>query len=440
MAILLIYLYLNRNPHPYFHRLDNMAVQRFRDPDMTYGLSMKEIEEPFTNRNKVIITPSDAIYRSLTITYERPCHYSSLLSRVLPRIYPFETISIRPDVQSVVNYIEKTSNTIGIVSDEGFQLYLSISHSPPKTISKVRHITSLGVETPTLILPPSFQIPGTSTQKAASKQYATYRTDWYDLKLPDRPFRIGTTVAFTTSHLILRKIIDGLINYDATSGRKYLPRKPEIVFVKNTIEDIKDAFSAERIDAFFIVSTHPNPVIQQLVVQDSYQLLGLDGIDPKTYRMLFPNAEETILDTSYYGMYASRGFKSMQHPIHVIANAELSKQTVHSFLESIFRNFTAIKTGIGLVDTEDKEPLLKIEVPPNAVLSMRQVEFKAQTASFSPEYLYPRYQNFPIHPGAESYFREIGVITNNDSPECAYTIGISNCDKVPYINPYRLML
>jgi hypothetical protein len=434
-----------------------MGTDRLRDPDMRYGLSLQEIVDPpvfvpkkevstkiedFTGkRNTVTVSPNEATYRKLVIVYERPCHFATTLSTVLPRIYPFSEISIRPDTMSIFDYIETKDNAIAIVSDESFRTYLSANHNPPKSISLVSHILSLGVETPTLILPPSFRIPGAPVEKSASKMYSMYKPDWYDLRFPDRPFRIGTTDPLTTSNQILQKILNGLLNYQRGTAQKSLAIKPEIVVVKNTLTDIRQAFADGKIDGYFILTTHPNPTIQQLVVQESFQLLGLEGIDPKTYTMIFPISEPTILNTSYYGTYSSVGIKSMQHPIHIVASTHVSKEVVGRFVESVFSNFTSIKTGIGLVDNaSDKMPRLRIEVPRDVTVSFRQIEFRIQMAAFSPDFLYPRYPEFPLHPGAESYFREIGVITNNPDPECGYTVGISNCKQSPHINPYRLMI
>lgn len=447
LACFIAYILLFQKSYSYSKRLDSIAVSRFRDKDMKYGLSLKEIHEPFsTKRTTVMVTPSEGIYREMMITYDRPNHFSANLARVLPRIYPFDKMAIRPDGMSVIDFVASNQHAIGIVGDEPLQTYLKANHFPPERVSKLGHICVLGMETPTLILSPSFQIPGTLPLKTASKMYTTYRPDWYDLKFPDRPFRIGTTSPLTSSHFILTKILDGLLNYRRLPMQKFMTIKPEIVIIPNRLEDIRQAFTDGTIDGYFIMTVHPSPIIQQLVVQESYQLLGLEGIDPTKYKMLFPYSEKTILNTSQYSSYSSVGIKSMQHPIHLVANMNISKQVIHAFIDSIFRNFIAIKDGMGLVDytpsgqPADTNPRLKIEIPKDVTLSLLQIEFKMQMANFSPDYLYPRIAEFPLHPGAESYFREIGVITNNESPECGYTVGISSCDKPPHINPYRILI
>jgi hypothetical protein len=112
-------------------------------------------------------------------------------------------------------------------------------------------------------------------------------------------------------------------------------------------------------------------------------------------------------------------YKQLTEKLQNIAFQSVQEQNER--LQSIFENFLRIKTGIGIT---------------NAV---ELFEFRTQMTDFSPAYLYPRYSEFALHNGVDKYFRDIGVITTNSAPECGYQVGISDCKKEPYFNPYRII-
>jgi TRAP-type uncharacterized transport system substrate-binding protein len=396
---------------------------------MTSGLSYSELNEPFSVKNTVdtiTVTPSEATYRNMNIYYEASNQVSRSLCDVIPQFYPIEKVKPFKTGDDVITSIEDSPSSIGIISDETYHQYILPFRNAKTTdeLPSIRHILTVALEMPTLLLSPKFRIPGLETsayQQVASKMYPTYTPDWYDLQFPDRPFRIGTTAPTSSSYRVLQKIIDSLINYTASSTQRSMKQKPSIVFIEFSEDSIDKAFQDNRIDAYFALCAHPNTVVYTLVRDKSYQLMGLRGIDPTKYKTIFPRTTEVILNTVAYPDYRNITLRSMEHPIHIVANKTLTTNVINTFIQSIFENFLRIKTGTGIT---------------NAV---ELFQFRTQMSDFSPAYLYPRYSEFALHSGVDKYFRSIGVITTNPAPECGYQVGISDCKKEPYFNPYRII-
>jgi hypothetical protein len=425
----LLFVTVFRDQTEYSTSLENIADHRFRDHTMTTGLSYSELNEKFSVKNTVdtiTVTPSEATYRNMVLHYEASNHVSRSLSDVIPKFYPIEKVKPRRTGDDVITSIENSQNSIGIVSDETYHQYIQPYRNAKTTneLPPIRHILTVAVEMPTLLLSPKFRIPGLETsayQQVASKMYPTYTPDWYDLQFPDRPFRIGTTAPTSASYRVLQKIIDSLINYTPSPNQRSMKQKPRIELVEFSEDSIDKAFKENRIDAYFILCAHPNTIVYTLARDKSYQLMGLRGIDPVKYKIVFPRSNEVILNTVAYPDYRNTTLRSMEHPIHVVAHSSLTVDVIYTFIQSIFENFLRIKTGIGIT---------------NAV---ELFEFRTQMTDFSPAYLYPRYSEFALHNGVDKYFRDIGVITTNSAPECGYQVGISDCKKEPYFNPYRII-
>lgn len=424
LVCIIVFYIAYREPSSYSTTLSKLADDRLRDTTMSSGLSIPELHEGF--KGAVTVTPSEAIYRKMTLYYESPSHVSRSLSSVIPEFYPIDKATPLKTGADIITSIENNPNSIAILSDESYHNYALPFRNPktPDEQSPIRQILTLGVETPTLLLPPTFRIPGIAFQQVASKMYPTYTPDWYDLQLPDspeRPFRIGTTSPTSSSHRVLQKILDNLINYTANPKRRSMRVKPTIVAVDFTQDAIEKAFQDNRIDAYFILCAHPNTIVYTLTRDKSYQLMGLAGIDPVEYNVVFPRANPVILNTVAYPSYRNVTLRSMEHPLHVVAHQSLAVNVIYTFIQSVFENFLSVKSGVGITDGAEL------------------FQFRTQMSDFSPSYLYPRYKEFALHRGVDSYFRDIGVITTNPAPECGYTVGISDCKKEPYFNPYRIV-
>jgi hypothetical protein len=429
----LLFVYFFQEPTPYYAEMDRLASRRLSDSSSRVGLSIpEEIEiEPFSLKTArvptVRVTPAEAIQRKMTLLYESSSHVGRSLSNVIPEFYPIETVKSAKTADNVISTLEENVNSIGIISDEAYHQYIAPYKSAKITdeLPPIRHIMTLGIETPTILLSPNFQIPGLESsayQKNASNMFPTYEIDWYDMQFKDRPFRIGTTAPTSTSHRVLSRILDNLLVYKSgPSTPRFMNQRPTIVNVEFNEDAIHKAFEDARIDAYFIMCAHPNTTVYTLVRDKSYQLMGTRGIDVEQYKIIFPRAESVIINTSAYPSYRKQTIRSMQHPVHIVCNANLTSSVIHSFTRSVFENFLRIKTGVGITDP------------------YQQFEYRTQMADFSPSYMYPRYIEFALHPGTDSYFREIGIITTNPAPECGYQVGISKCKGTPYFNPYRII-
>ena len=335
-----------------------------------------------TRYKPVMVTPQPMIYDKVTFYTLKPDDLTMKIAKNIQNIYPINDIISLESSNEVLKKLEKSPNTIGIVQDEPLQQY-----NNPDTDMRV--ICTVGTANFILI------VNAQSNKKT-----------WFNFI--DKSYTFATDFRNSSSDLTLQKIFNNILN-QYTHNLKY------ISYNEN---DINKAFKNKSIDAYFIIRPDPDNTIQKLFSLMPVYLIGTKGLDDIKLSMLFPNSRQSYIDGTRYDKKIYGSIPTLIVPYHLLASNTVPGEYIRILIRSLFENFVLFKSsGDNL--------------------------YLQQMFEFNPQYLYPNHLN-PIrqiiHPGAKTYFEEIGIITNNSNKDCVYTIGINKCKDNLYVNPYRLML
>ncbi len=139
-----------------------------------------------------------------------------------------------------------------------------------------------------------------------------------------------------------------------------------------------DMFKDRQIDAFVFTIGTPNPAIQDITTMQQIQFVPVDGKERDEIFAKFPYfAKDAIPAKSYKGQDAPVQTISVQAML--IANKNLSDDTVYAITKTIFENLPELK-----------------------IAHNKAAEFDLKKALDG--------VTIPLHPGAERYFKEKGVI------------------------------
>jgi TRAP-type uncharacterized transport system substrate-binding protein len=322
------------------------------------------------------------VYDKLTFYTLKPDDLTTKIAKNIQNIYPINDIISLESSNQVLQKLEKSPNTLGIVQDEPLQQY-----NNPDTDMRV--ICTVGMANFILIV-----------------NAQTNKKTWFNFR--DRSYIFATDFPNSSSDLTLQKILQNILNQH-THTVKYINYNENNIF---------NSFKNNTIDAYFIIKPDPDETIQKLFSLMPAYLIGTKGLDDVKLSMLFPNGKQSFIDGTRYNKKIYGSIPTFIVPFHLLASNTVPGEYIRILIRSLFENFVLYKSsGDNL--------------------------YIQQMFEFNPQYLYPNYLN-PIrqiiHPGAKKYFEEIGIITNNPNKDCIYTIGIDKCKKNLYVSPYRLML
>lgn len=334
--------------------------------------------EHYTNYKKIIVTPQPAIYQKLTLnTWTNGSLYYNI-GRNIASIYPIETVATTPGSSYNISQVEKYNNALGLVQQDTLVDYIANLSVPN---SNIKLITPIALEQITVIIPGNSKIG-----------------NWTDIKNK----RIGTFDIESGSYKSLQKILN-----------IYQSNNTIINFQKVDATTIQDAFQKNDIDLFFCIVSNPNIIITNLAKQYPIRILGTNGLDRQTLRIIFPYSTDAKIDTTEYNISIMSSVKTLQSNVYIIVNTNFPFGECYRLIKTIFNNFIYIK--------ENGDNL-----------------YKLQMLEFNPSYLYSTTDIIPIHAGVRKFFEDINIITYTPSPECIYKVGINKCS-VNKINPYRLL-
>ena len=139
-----------------------------------------------------------------------------------------------------------------------------------------------------------------------------------------------------------------------------------------------DSFKDRQIDAFVFTIGTPNPAIQDITTTQSIQFIPVDGKERDEVVAKFPYFAKDQLPAGSY--------KDQNEPVEtlsvqamLIVNKNLSDDTVYAITKTIFENLEELKTA-----------------------HHKAAEFSLEKALDG--------VTIPLHPGAERYFKEKGII------------------------------
>ncbi len=139
-----------------------------------------------------------------------------------------------------------------------------------------------------------------------------------------------------------------------------------------------DMFKDRQIDAFVFTIGTPNPAIQDITTMQTIQFVPVDGKERDAIVAKFPYfAKDAIPAKSYKGQ--TEPVETISVQAMLIVNQELSDDTVYAITKTLFENLPELK-----------------------VAHHKAAEFDLKRALDG--------VTIPVHPGAERYYREQGVI------------------------------
>jgi len=148
-----------------------------------------------------------------------------------------------------------------------------------------------------------------------------------------------------------------------------------------TTSESADALKDGQIDAAVIIANTPMPNIASVAVTKSIDLLPLDGPNAEKFNetMGFIMASTSIPAGTYKGV--DKAVKTLAFPIMIIAHKDLDADLVYQFTKGVWDNLNELKAAHNGFNS--------LELAESAIAG---------------------WGNVTIHPGAEKYFKEIGVI------------------------------
>lgn len=335
----------------------------------------KPIHDSFVNYKKIVVTPTKSIYNGLQLNLYSKNKFTKIIADKLKNIYPIKVISYGENSYQNIKETNKRSNIISFIQEVVYYEYYN-----KNKIRNIRFVCSIGLEKFTFI---------TSTTSPIK--------NWSNL---DDDMTIGTLQFNTASYISLLKIKEALnLNFSIKTYNK---------ISANIATDIKN----DIISGFFIITSHPNSDIKDLQNEISLKIFGTDGIDSTVLNVIFPNLKKTKIDLTNYNIFTDIP-NTLSSNIDIICNTKFSDYDSYNLISTIFKNFMQIKT-----DGNDN--------------------YKLKMKDFNPEYLYLTNDKYQLHNGVYNFYKEIGLITNNNSNACKYIVGTQQCT-TNNINNYKLM-
>ena len=170
---------------------------------------------------------------------------------------------------------------------------------------------------------------------------------------------------------------------------------------------------SKDIDLFFGIVSNPDPIFLEISKAIPIKIFGVDGIDNKFLKLLFPNFNKTLIDSTNYKLETNRTINTLQTGISLICNKDLEPLETYLLIKTVFGNFSYIKNNGNDI-------------------------YKLQMFDFNPSYLYNVNYSVELHSGVRKYLKDINLITTNSNEDCIYKVGIEKCN-LKYINGYRLL-
>jgi len=158
-----------------------------------------------------------------------------------------------------------------------------------------------------------------------------------------------------------------------------------------TFDDIKisslttgesiDALKNGQVDAAIVISSVPMPAIAELALTKEINILPIEGTNADKFNEAssFCLAPMRIPAGSYKGV--DQEVKTLVPPILIIANKDLDTELVYQFTKATWENVDEFKEA-------------------NATLKTMTLD----------ESVLAGWNGLPLHPGAEKYFKEVGIL------------------------------
>jgi TRAP-type uncharacterized transport system substrate-binding protein len=216
-----------------------------------------------------------------------------------------------------------------------------------------------------------------------------------------------------TSYIVLIDILKALnIRPDVDikiveTGFQYTPQ--------SLIPGLRD----RRIDAVFMVASHPNQLMAQVSREANLNIIGLEGLPDNLLEAIYPFSEPYEFNISEYGINLRYRIKTRLFQVLLCCDVSQPRQIIYHIMKGIIENFEYFKGDI--------------KTPENLIAML---DFN-QSNLISNNYLIQH------HEGARDYLRDIGFFTDNPDERCGYFAGAGKC-RADYITdmrfPNRLML
>ena len=333
------------------------------------------IKDSFVNYKKIVVTPTKSIYNGLQMNLYSKNIFTKTIADKIKNIYPIKSISYGTNSYQNILDTNKYSNIISFIQEVAYYEYYNNNK-----ITDVRYICSIGLEKFTFI---------TNTNSPIR--------NWTNI---NDDMTIGTLEKNTGSYLSLIKIKEALnLNFSVKTYKK---------ITSAIANDIKNT----NINGFFVITSHPDINIKNLQEKMPLRIFGTDGIDKTILDIIFPNLKKTKIDLTNYNIFTDIP-NTLSSSIDVICNKNFSDYNGYNLISTIFKNFMQIKT-------------------------YGNDNYKLNMKDFNPEYLYLTNDKYQLHNGVYNFYKEIGLITNNNSNACKYIVGTQQCNRNS-INNYKLL-
>ncbi|MDD4843219.1 MAG: TAXI family TRAP transporter solute-binding subunit [Anaerotignum sp.] len=149
--------------------------------------------------------------------------------------------------------------------------------------------------------------------------------------------------------------------------------------VNGSFGDAADAIKDGKIDAAFITAGAPTTAVVDLAISKDINLLTIDDEHAAALMADYPFYTKTIIPGGTYACVAE-DVQTLSVRATLIASNNLSEDTIYEFTKALFENKDALANSNAKFT----------ELDPNAAVQGISV---------------------PFHPGAEKYFKEIGVLS-----------------------------
>lgn len=159
----------------------------------------------------------------------------------------------------------------------------------------------------------------------------------------------------------------------------YGVRKGEVKIVPMAGAQVLEAFQDKKIDAFFLGFGAPHPLITQALKVTKSRFLNMDPDKIKSMLEKYPYWIETVVSKSHYeGL--DQDYHAIMSPVGWIVNASVPDELAYQMVKTII---------------EQNDEYQKI---------YREAKEFNKANALKLQHL------VPVHPGAEKYFREIGLL------------------------------
>jgi TRAP-type uncharacterized transport system substrate-binding protein len=170
-----------------------------------------------------------------------------------------------------------------------------------------------------------------------------------------------------------------------------------------TTSSLIRAFRTRQIDAMFMLGSHPNDLMSQVVREANLNVIGLEGLPDPLLEALYPFSQPYEFNISEYGINLRYRVKTRLFNILLCCDVSQPRDKIFKVMKQIVENFEYIKG--------------QIKTPENLVAML---DFN-QSNLISNNFLIMH------HEGARDYLRDIGFFTENPDERCGYFAGAGEC-------------